>query len=843
MSSAKIIISEHDNSGFVPSISGIYGGMAHPARKGKVLRPLLVTSESNYVSKRGNPDPKMGSFAYDAFAFLTQSDKFWSVRVTHTNAKTKPDGSYVRDDSTLSSKVRYEGEARFSASLVRATVKDVDLTSPNAVFSSESMVVKPLFGGLVQDEVDSFSFPEYMGTRTYSSVAVNALVKYPVVDSKKVTVSDTSVFEIGDMFSVSTNGLDLNQTSEILTVTEIGSEDVNYEAITLSAQVVSVLKGAEVKKKVGVDYVSYPDMPYVTNNFNGSNQVTISNTDHIADGDIVVFGNDINEYVVTSKDIVPVKEHFIVVDQPTNISVNESMFKVEHYEIEQRDALLVISESQGIWGNKISVGIENSKVHNGAFDVIVYENGAEVERWKDCTRDSRLDGYGKQMFVEDRINGKSAYIEVISNPMLDESIAPLETNVSYWRENEVDVFVDSGITTTETVNSTDFYIKVTGTLPIGTRIKFGTYSDEYKVSNIVNGQIVLDRPFIPNKIAAGTKINQYSHTETKPITKINGVKAGVSVGATYALGTKIGKIIDAGANFLVGGDDGSAVTVYDLINGYNQFANREEIDVALLMDGGFAHPALAQKIVQIADSREDCFVYLSTDPEAEDSKDYLNKIVEYRNSLNLNTSNASLFAGWVEVADPYNQKNVWISPVGFAMAAQSYTATNDAMWYPAAGWNRGGFSALRVKRAFDQAERDFLVANQVNPIRYKNGAGLAIWGNETLLTLPSVLQSRHVRMLLIVIKRGLRAYLEGKHYDLNTDRGRQMIEAAINAYMRDEIGDGVYDYTVAVEKYTTKTDIANKTVRVFLGIQPTLEMKEFKVDLTLFSANQKIEIA
>ena len=170
------------------------------------------------------------------------------------------------------------------------------------------------------------------------------------------------------------------------------------------------------------------------------------------------------------------------------------------------------------------------------------------------------------------------------------------------------------------------------------------------------------------------------------------------------------------------------------------------------MDGGFAYPAYAQALANLCEKRGSSFAYLSTDPSAEESSNYKTDIVAYRNSLNLNTSYASLFAGWVKIYDSYNKKNVWVSPDGFAAASQAYTTREFAMWYPAAGYQRGKLTALDIKRKFSVGDRDFLYDNQVNPIRYKQGSGFVIWGNKTLLTKPSPLQLRSVRMLLIVIK-------------------------------------------------------------------------------------------
>ena len=847
MSSSKIIIKEQDQSGYVPSFNGVYGAMVHPAKKGRVNLPILTSSETDFIAKRGLPDPKIGTFHYDAFAFFSKSDKLWSVRVTHQNAGKKDDGTFVRDDSTLPSVQRFQGEARFSGALIRSIVKDVNVNDVNAIFSDESMVVKALPLGLVQDELDAYEFPMYNGARTYGDTKVPVLVKYPVVSNNNLFVTDNSSFSVGDMLSIVSAGNTPSQNSDLLTVVGKHTSNVVYKTLTLD--IVANGNIGDAIKKVTVTngvttYENYPSLPTLIQGASSTLQVIVSDSDLITNGDTIVIGSDtIHTYTVESKDLFPVSEQIVVLDSVVNVNVTDEIFMVIHYEIEQRDAMLVLPDSQGIWGNISGIGTEPSKNYSNAFNLVVYVNGAEKERWNDCSRVHQVDGLGNQMFIEDKINGKSSYIRVVNNELLDDNILPAFTNHSYWRENAVDIFVPSGSVLLEDVLAGDFYVNCSAMLPLGSRIKFGTYSDEYKVSGIANGQLVLDRPFIPSKVPVGTVINVYSNTETKKITKLTAPLSGVSIGATYAIGSSLGTVLDAGVNYLFGGDDGSAITVYDLMMGWDLLTNKEAYSVTLIMDGGFANPALAQKLDTLAQTRDDCFAYISMDPNAEISSNYLNDMIAYRNALMLNSSYSSVFAGWVNVADQYNQLNVYISPVGFAMASQSYTATNYAMWYPAAGWTRGKVSALGVHRVFDETDRDMMVDSQINPIRYKEGSGLVIWGNETTLTLPSALQSRHVRMLLIVIKQGLRIYLEGKSFDLNTERGRSMLEASITAFMRDVIGDGVYGYTVAVNGYTTATDIAQNKVEVFLGIQPTMYMKEFDVNLSIFSANQKIQIA
>lgn len=846
MGSAKIIFKEADYSGYVPSISGIYGGMVHPAKKGRVEEVITTTSESNFNEIRGLPDPRLGSFAYSAYAFFTKSDKLQSVRVTHRNANSNSEGVFDRDNAELSSEVRYAGEARFSGALVRAITKEVDLVDTAAVFSTESMVVKPLDLGLVQDEFDAYNFPLYVGERTYEDTPVSVIVKYPVVNSKEIYVSSSANFEVGDLISVKIPGGTLDDNSVVYTVESKYTKDVNYETVTLDASATADA-GASIRKVVDtlgvITYENYPDMPTLLIGASGTPEVIVSNSDFIANGDVIIFGtNTTDTYTVISKGLLPVTEQIVKVDMNTTIGTFDSIYKIAHYEIEHRDAFLVIADSQGLWGDTISVGIEASTNYSDGFTIVVYVNGVEEERFEDCARTYATDGFGNQRFLEDKINGQSSYIRVLNNELLDSTYVPKSTEYAYWRENPVDIFEDTSLTLLEDVVKGDFYIKASGVLPLGRRIRIGDYNDEYKVASILNGQIVLDRAFLQNKVSSGESIYEYDYTETKKISKLSASLPGIVIGATYNIGSLVGTLLDASANFTNGGDNGSSVTVYDLIRGAMLFEDKESVPVTLLMDGGFADPALAQKLTSIAEKRDDCFVYLSMDPLAESSANYITAMKNYRDSLNINSSYASLFHGWVKVSDPYNQTKVWAPPVGFAMAAQSYTASNFDMWYPAAGWTRGKLMALELRRAVNESERDILVDYQINPIRYKPGSGMTIWGNETLQSLPSALQSRHVRMMIIVIKEGLRAYLDGKHFDLNTERGRSMIEAAINAFMRDTIGDGVYDYTVSVTDYTTGTDIAQNKVRVFLGITPTMYMKEFIVNLGIFAANQKIEV-
>jgi phage tail sheath protein FI len=91
----------------------------------------------------------------------------------------------------------------------------------------------------------------------------------------------------------------------------------------------------------------------------------------------------------------------------------------------------VYGKDPGAWNSTISVGIENVDINDYTFDIAVYStdtNGvtAEVERWT-VSRKTQVDGYGSQMYLEDRINGFSKYIVVDDGGIAMDTVLPTDT--------------------------------------------------------------------------------------------------------------------------------------------------------------------------------------------------------------------------------------------------------------------------------------------------------------------------------------------------------------------------------------------------------------------------------
>ena len=57
------------------------------------------------------------------------------------------------------------------------------------------------------------------------------------------------------------------------------------------------------------------------------------------------------------------------------------------------------------------------------------------------------------------------------------------------------------------------------------------------------------------------------------------------------------------------------------------------------------------------------------------------------------------------------------------------------------GWERGKVVGEDIRVKWTEGERDVLVENRINPIRYKRGSGLVIWGRHEGRANPLLLKS------------------------------------------------------------------------------------------------------
>jgi len=843
MGSAKHTFSVQDRSAIIPSLDGIYAGVTVVSKKGAVNKPTLITSVNELIDVYGEPDPKLGTAMYSALTYLSEGNKLWVTRAIHE-------------------------DATFASVLVRSKIKPVTTVATEEL-SEESRIIRPI-EGLTQHELDAYSFPIYSTNKEYSLEPVQ--LKDSFVDTKRIYVDALGTIEAGSKVSFTSEDLAVlnSSTSSVgedtmtYTVVETGVEELVFEKISIDTAI-TVSKGTEIFLVDQGALVSITGNPTVVRDASNAKTIICTNTDYLSPGDVISI--DGVEVVFNKKTTLVENTKYMDFADYMNLTADLKVYKVTHSEFEDRDCLLISSLTEGEWGNEISIATAPSRDYENAYNLIVYYQGVQVESWE-VTNEPFLDGFGNQTYVEDRINGKSAYIQVKHNAAdVDDGVPakPLYTSYSLWKQNPTRMFVATGNQTSENIldsgNHKEIQLTAVAGIDVGDSIKFmlesGELSKEYKISSIdvPNTSLIIDRPSEDN-ITIGSELYLFDTSITDlsagiqngiqyyKIKELDNVYYNYPLNAVFNISGVEGRLVDAGANLMTSGSVGSLVTVSDLVTAVETLGNREETPMQVLMDGGWTTPAFAQACQKVATSQGMCHAFISMDPNAEDSFNYKKEIVDYKAATMLNTHLCSIFTGWVKFLDTYNQKEIWVSPESFACAAQSYTTRNFEMWYPAAGWNRGKIVALDVKVKFSEGDRDWFVDNRINPIRYKKGSGLVIWGNETTLVKPSPLQLRSVSMLLIVIKYGLDALLEYKTFELNNEGTWGPLETAINAFMRDEIQakGGVYAYNLAIKDIITSSDIDNRRMPIFLGIKPTMDIKEIPVTLAIFSSGVDISI-
>lgn len=276
--------------------------------------------------------------------------------------------------------------------------------------------------------------------------------------------------------------------------------------------------------------------------------------------------------------------------------------------------------------------------------------------------------------------------------------------------------------------------------------------------------------------------------------------------------------------FLAGGTDGDRVTDDQVAEAWGLYDDPEEIDVNILINGGYATPTVQRAMVALAEGRQDATAVLDVPDEA---YEVANAVNYRRNTLNVNSSYGAIYGPWVQIRDTYNNKKIYIPPSGLVAGAYAATDTNRALWFAPAGLNRGGLSVLAVRKKYNQGARDALDRAQINAIRFLPGRGYVVWGQETLQSHASSTQNVNVRRLINFIKKSIATASNVGVFDPNDTflrlKLRSMAEGFLDPIMN---GRGLYDYDVVCDERNNPPDsIANGILVLDVYADPVIPAK------------------
>ena len=257
------------------------------------------------------------------------------------------------------------------------------------------------------------------------------------------------------------------------------------------------------------------------------------------------------------------------------------------------------------------------------------------------------------------------------------------------------------------------------------------------------------------------------------------------------------------------GDSETDVSVGTVLAGYDLFASAENVDISLLMNGksrgGTNGEQISNYLVDnIAETRKDCIVL--TSPEKGDvvnnsGLDQSQDTVDFRNSCR-SSSYLVIDSGYKYMYDKYNDIFRYIPLNGDIAGLCVRTDSQRDPWFSPAGFNRGQIKNV-VKLAYnpDQADRDLLYKNGINPVATFPGQGTILFGDKTALSKPSAFDRINVRRLFIVLEKAIATAAKFSLFELNDEFTRAQFVSLVEPFLRDVQGRrGIYDYRVVCDE-------------------------------------------
>ena len=124
-----------------------------------------------------------------------------------------------------------------------------------------------------------------------------------------------------------------------------------------------------------------------------------------------------------------------------------------------------------------------------------------------------------------------------------------------------------------------------------------------------------------------------------------------------------------------------------------------------------------------------------------------------------------------------------------------------------------GFVSNVVKLSFNpnQADRDVLYRDRINPVVTIRGQGTLLFGDKTALSRPSAFDRINVRRLFIVLEKAIATAAKFQLFEFNDDFTRANFTAAVEPFLQDiKARRGVQDFKVVC-------DASNNTSAVIDG--------------------------
>jgi hypothetical protein len=256
-----------------------------------------------------------------------------------------------------------------------------------------------------------------------------------------------------------------------------------------------------------------------------------------------------------------------------------------------------------------------------------------------------------------------------------------------------------------------------------------------------------------------------------------------------------------GGSLTLGVDD-NAQTDALLQASYVLYQTPEVVDITLVMAGPASTTTSRWIVDNITSVRKDCVAFVSPvkGSVVNNSGSEVASLTTDNTALG-SSSYAVMDGAWKYQYDRYRDIFLYVPMNGDMAGLCARTDfTNDAWWSPA-GLTRGTVKNI-VKLSWEptKANRDTLYPLSVNPLITQKGAGVVLWGDKTMQTIPSAFDRINVRRLFIVLEKAISIAAKAMLFEFNDEFTRSQFVNMVEPFLREVKGRrGVTDFKVVCD--------------------------------------------
>ena len=326
----------------------------------------------------------------------------------------------------------------------------------------------------------------------------------------------------------------------------------------------------------------------------------------------------------------------------------------------------------------------------------------------------------------------------------------------------------------------------------------------------------------PTYLNSNGTISNASYTGSLPA---NGSGSfGSASGTVSSISASMYDLIGTTTQGLAGSDYDKMITL---------FSNKDLLQFNLLFTPGLLHskhPTQVNQIVSNTQNRGDNLYVL-------DLIDYNSTVAAtVTQASGINNSFAATYWPWVKILDPATGKQIWSPASTVIPGVYAFNDKIAAPWFAPAGINRGGLSTvLRAEQLLNQANKDILYSNNINPLATLPKNGVVVFGQKTLQKEASALNRVNVRRLLLELKIYIRQIADTILFEQNTISTRNSFLAKVTPYLENiQQKQGLYAFKVVMDESNNGPAVIDQNQLIGqIYVQPTRTAEFISLDFIL----------